>query len=137
MRVPPQVFRLAKGKAHLLLVSADAAGAPHLAAAGGLSCLRSGRVGVRYWFCPQTLANLEANPRCSLVVWDAASDRGFQLTGEVDGVRQGAMLDGYLPDQTPLPQAEYEITIRVQRVLEFRHAPHTDAPIAAFDAARA
>ncbi len=85
---------------------------------------------VRAWFCPQTMANLSENSRCSLVVWDTDADQGYQLVGEADAVRQGAVLDGYSPGEAPLPQVECSVTIHVDRVLEFRHAPHTDAEIA-------
>jgi hypothetical protein len=129
MKIPAEVFRLARGNARLLLASADTTGIPHLDAADGLACLAAGRIQVRYWFCPQTLANIEQNPRCSLVIWDAAADRGYQLAGEVDAVREGGVLDGYSPQDAPLPQVEHHLTIRVDRVLEFRHAPHTDRPV--------
>ena len=137
MRVPDPVFRLAKAKARLLLASADSAGVPHLASAGAMKRLSAERLEVRAWFCPQTLANLHENPRCSLVVWDTAEDDGYQLVGEADEVQQGAMLDGYTPGEAPLPQVEYGVRLRVQRVLEFRHAPHTDAEIASPASARA
>ena len=130
MRVPDSVFRLASGKARLLLASADSAGVPHLASAGAMKRLSAERLEVRAWFCPQTLANLRENARCSLVVWDTDADEGYQLVGEADAVRQGAVLDGYSPGEAPLPQVEYSVTIHVDRVLEFRHAPHTDAEIA-------
>ncbi len=130
MRVPAPVFRLADAKARLLLASADSGGTPHLAAAGALRRLSAERLEVRAWFCPQTLANLHENPRCSLVIWDTAADEGYQLVGEADAPQQGAVLDGYSPGEAPLPQVEYSVTIHVDRVLEFRHAPHTDAEIA-------
>lgn len=76
MKVPAMVFRLARANARMLLASAGTGGTPHLDGAGGLSCLAAGRVGVRYWFCPRTLANLEENPRCSLVIWSAEEDDG-------------------------------------------------------------
>jgi hypothetical protein len=116
----------------MLLASAGAGGTPHLDGAGGLSCLAAGRVAVRYWFCPQTLANLEQNPRCSLVIWnpDAGNAEGYQLVGQVDAIREGGVLDGYSLQEAALPQMEHLLTIRVERVLEFRNAPHTDALIA-------
>jgi hypothetical protein len=130
MRIPAPVFRLAEARARLLLASADSGGIPHLAAAGALKRISPERLEVRAWFCPQTLANLHENSRCSLVIWDSAADEGYQLVGKADAVQQGAMLNGYTPGEAPLPQVEYSVTIQVDRVLEFRHAPHTDAEIA-------
>jgi hypothetical protein len=132
MKVPAMVFRLARANARMLLASAGTGGTPHLDGAGGLSCLAAGRVGVRYWFCPRTLANLEENPRCSLVVWSAEEDdgEGYQLVGEVDAIQEGGVLDGYSPQEAPLPQVEHFLTIRVDQVLDFRNTPHSDALIA-------
>jgi hypothetical protein len=132
MKVPAMVFRLARANARMLLASAGTGGTPHLDGAGGLSCLAAGRVGVRYWFCPRTLTNLEENPRCSLVIWSAEEDdgEGYQLVGEVDAIQEGGVLDGYSPQEAPLPQVEHFLTIRVDQVLDFRNTPHSDALIA-------
>ena len=132
MKVPAMVFRLARAKARMLLASAGSEGIPHLDGAGRLSCLAAGRIGVRSWFCPRTLANLEENPRCSLVIWKAeeGNEEGYQLVGEVDAIQEGGVLDGYSPQEAPLPQVEHLLTIRVDQVLEFRNAPHTDTLVA-------
>ncbi len=81
------------------------------------------------WFCPGTVTNLERNRRISLVVWDAAEDTGYQLVGEVEKVEESAFLNGYAPEvegSSPSPQVERRLLVRVDKVIGFSHAPHSD-----------
>lgn len=112
----------------LLVATADAAGLPHLAAAGQVSLRPDGRLEVDHWFCPGTLANLEANSLVSVTAWDPREDEGWQLLGEVEEVFDLAVLDGLAPGQEerPMPQIERRIVVRVDKVLDFTLAPHTD-----------
>jgi uncharacterized protein len=113
---------------HVFVATADKAGRPHVAAAGKLDRSGKGRVRVSAWFCPTTMANIGENPRIALVVWDPSNDLGYQLLGETERVTDIAMMDGLAPaeERSPLPQVEREFTLRVERVLEFTHAPHSD-----------
>jgi hypothetical protein len=52
---------------------------------------------VAEWFCPATLANLGASRRVAIVVWDAETDEGYQLIGEVVAIRDLSIADGYMP----------------------------------------
>ncbi len=84
---------------------------------------------VTEWFCPGTMTNLKHNPRVSLVMWDAAKDAGYQLIGEAEAVEDLLMLDGYDPkmkDESRVPQVEWQVVIRVDKVIDFTRAPHTD-----------
>jgi uncharacterized protein len=108
-----------------------AEGLPHVAAAhvrGG----QDNRMVLAAWFCPRTLANLSKNRQVSVVVWDPASEQGFQLDGVVEAITEVAMLDGFVPGlegPTPIPQAERELEIRVTAVLAFARASHSDVPL--------
>lgn len=121
---------LAQQTGHVLLATVSADGIPHLAAAGPLALDAAGRVLVTEWFCPQTVANLRG-PRhpIAIVAWDAARDAGYQLLGVVQGETEVAFLDGYAPRveaQHPVPQVREQLAVQVERVLDFRLAPHTD-----------
>ena len=73
--------------------------------------------------------NLEHNLRVSLVVWDAAADTGYQLLGNVEKIEETAMLDGYIPEMEsvgPSPQVERQLFVKVDKVMAFSHAPHSD-----------
>ncbi|MBN1180317.1 MAG: pyridoxamine 5'-phosphate oxidase family protein [Anaerolineae bacterium] len=124
-----KVVALAEEVGHVLVATADAAGLPHVASAGRLTLAPDGRVLLAEWFCPGTMSNLQQNRRIALVVWNADTDTGYQLLGKVEQVRDLAILDGYAPeqeDESPPPQVERELLVRVDKILDFSHAPHSD-----------
>ena len=124
-----KVVALGKKLQHVFVATADAKSMPHVATAGKLKLESDGRVAVTTWFCPGTVDNLQHNHSIALVVWDSTGDTGYQLVGEVQRMKELAFLDGYTPgveDSTPSPQVERQLIIRVDRVLAFSHAPHSD-----------
>jgi hypothetical protein len=114
---------------HVFVATADPKGLPHVAAAGRLGLGKDGLLSVAAWFCPGTVINLEHNTKISLVVWDAAADTGYQLLGNVEKVEETAIMDGYLPEMEssePAPQVERQLHVKVDKVMGFSHAPHSD-----------
>jgi hypothetical protein len=114
---------------YAFIATADREGLPHVGSSGSLELDDSGRLAVSEWFCPGTLSNLEANPRISVVVWDPESDSGYQMLGRSEGVREIAMMDGLIPESEAgmhIPQVERKILIRVDTVVRFSRAPHSD-----------
>ena len=123
------VVTLGRKLGHVFVATADSKGLPHVAAAGRLSLGSDGLLEVAAWFCPGTVMNIEHNHRISLVVWDAAADTGYQVLGNVEKVEETAMLDGYVPEMEsrgPSPQVERQLIVRVDKVMGFSHAPHSD-----------
>jgi hypothetical protein len=116
---------------HAFIATADATGLPHVAVARKIAfSLDEGRIIVEEWFCPSTMANLQVNRRLAIVVWDPVGDVGYQLLGEMTHMEDAAIMDGYAPgarDQTSLPQVERRLLVRVDRVIHFSCALHTDA----------
>ena len=86
---------LGKKIGHVLVATADMEGLPHVAAAGQMDVKSENKVEVSEWFCPGTVANVKANPRVALLVWDAKTDHGYQLLGTVEKIEEGAMMNGY------------------------------------------
>lgn len=126
-----EIIRLSARTGYVLVATAGPDGLPHVASARRIEAGPEGRLRVAEWFCPGTMANLEHNRRVSLVVWDQVSDFGYQVLGEVEEVRELAMLDGIAPGQASLPavpQVERELIVRVSQVLDYQQAPHTDEP---------
>jgi hypothetical protein len=114
---------------HVLIGTADVQGLPHIAAAASLEQTDATHVAVTEWFCPGTIENLKANPLVSVVVWDNETDTGFQLLGTSESMDQVAILDGYTPKEKEgpvIPQVERKISLRVEKIVDFRHAPHSD-----------
>jgi uncharacterized protein len=123
---------LAKSLKHVFVATTDYEGVPHVAAAAKVVLASENHVDVQEWFCPRTVRNVSENPFVSIVVWDAENDKGYQLLGVTENIKELAVLDGYVPgidDQTPLPQVERQLLIRVYRILEFTHRPHTDVQV--------
>jgi hypothetical protein len=125
-----EVVLLAKNIGHVLIATADVKGLPHIAAAGRINLTsEEGSVVVEDWFCPGTMANLQANRNTALIIWDPKMDKGYQLLGKTEKVEDTAMMDGYSPDsedKPALPQVERRLLIRVNKVMAFRRSPHTD-----------
>jgi hypothetical protein len=120
---------LAERLGHIFVTTVGADGLPHVAAAGRLGLDRDGRAEVTAWFCPATVENLQANPAVSLVVWDPETDTGYQLLGRNEQLLELAVMDGYIPgsdEQPSFPQVERKMVVRVETVLDFKHAPHSD-----------
>jgi predicted pyridoxine 5'-phosphate oxidase superfamily flavin-nucleotide-binding protein len=124
-----QAAALAQKLRHVFVATSDGKGLPHMAAAGKLALTPDGRVAVAAWFCPMTVANLQKNRRVSLVIWDPQSDMGYQLLGQAEKVEEIAMMNGHAPgveSQHPLPQVERQLLVRVDKIIDFKHAPHSD-----------
>jgi len=124
-----QAVALAQKLRHVFVATTDGKGLPHMAAAGKMALTPEGRLALAAWFCPMTVANLQKNHRVSLVIWDPQVDIGYQLLGEAEKVEEIAMMNGYAPrveSQHPLPQVERQILVRVDKIIDFKHAPHSD-----------
>ncbi len=124
-----EAIALAAKIGHVFVATADAHGLPHVAAARSLGAGGPGHVLASAWFCPGTVENLQANTNISVVVWNPLTDQGYQLLGQVERVRDAEVLDGYQPSlegKQLIPQVSRQLLMRVDRILEFSLAPHTD-----------
>jgi hypothetical protein len=126
-----RVLALAEKVSYVFVASADGDGIPHMASAGSFTLAPEERVVLTEWFCPITVANLQQNPHVAIVVWDQIGDEGYQLLGEVERMRDLAILDGFVPGKVdPIaPQVERELLVRVRQIIGFSHAPHRDEPL--------
>jgi predicted pyridoxine 5'-phosphate oxidase superfamily flavin-nucleotide-binding protein len=120
-------LRLAQGRA-VFVATADSEGLPHVACAGRLALDPQGCVLVTEWFCPGTMENVEENPQVALVVWDEEADRGYQMLGIVERMEEVAVLNGVGAPREghDVPQVERRLAVRVNVVMEFCRAQHTD-----------
>jgi hypothetical protein len=128
-KILKKAVKLGEELKHVFVATADTAGLPHVAAAGKISLESEDHVAVMAWFCPGTVTNLEANRSIGLVVWDQKTDMGYQLLGNCEKIQELGMMNGYLPgleDQDPLPQVERKLIVRINKITDFRLAPHSD-----------
>lgn len=124
-----RAVQLANKVGYVFVATAYANKWPHVAAAGRLALTPDSRVVVTEWFCPGTMANLQVNPRLSLVVWDSVIDVGYQLTGELKEIKDLGMLNGYASQveaKIIVPQVERQLSVHINKVIEFKRAPHSD-----------
>jgi len=124
-----EAVRLGNRMNYAMIATADAEGLPHVAASRKINAEPGGGISVSEWFCPGTLANLQINPKVSIVIWDPAKDSGYQILGVSEKISDISVMDGYSRDiekGPPLPQVERKIHVRVDRVIHFSHAPHSD-----------
>jgi len=124
-----EAVRLGRRMKVAMIATADAQGLPHMAASRKITVEPGGGIGVSEWFCPGTLANLQVNPRISIVVWDSKKDSGYQVLGISERVEDLSMMNGFSPELEkgdPMPQVERKIHVQVDKVIHFSHAPHSD-----------
>jgi hypothetical protein len=124
-----KVVRLAEDLGYVLIATADRKGMPHMAAAGKLEYAGGQNVAVKEWFCKGTVANLDVNKSISIVAWRRRPDVGYQLLGTVTKILDVGVMDGYAPELEhahPLPHVEKQLVVKVDKILKFKLAPHTD-----------
>lgn len=121
---------LSKRTGIVFIATANADGIPHIAAAaGGLDRAGPDTICVSEWFCPGTVKNLRQNRHVSLIIWDKEADFGYQLIGRFEEFKSAGVLNGYAPTiekQSPLPQIERQLLIRIETLFNFSAAPHSD-----------
>jgi hypothetical protein len=128
-KILKEIVNLANKNGFTFIATSNKSGLPHVAAARKLEIADEGKLSVKEWFCPGTVENLNENPQLSVVVWDNLKDTGFQVLGISEGIKDIAYLDGYSPEldvKHSVPVVEREISIKVNTILEFKQAPHTD-----------
>jgi hypothetical protein len=125
------VVEFAAEVGHAFLVTADAAGAPHVAVADRLGLGPANELAVAEWCCPTTLKNLEQNPRVAVIVWDPEYDEGYQVAGRVVRSEEVALQDGEAPELESgedFPQTKRQLHVAVEQVLTFVKGRHRDRP---------
>jgi hypothetical protein len=128
-KILAEAVGLAERIGYVFIATANASGRTHLAAARTLSYIPEDQVVVSDWFCPETVRNLHSNRFLSIVAWDAFTDQGYQLLGELKAIKDLEMLDGYSPDlekKPPIPQVDRELLVHIEKVVEFKIRPHSD-----------
>jgi len=125
-----KVRKLVQEVAVVYVATSDKEGVPHIAAAEGMTFIREDRILFKAWFCLKTVANLGENPKLSLAILHPGTKEGYQILGEVDRIEKGAILDGFRLEEekkwSGYPQAEHQLSIRIEKVSSLTSGPHTD-----------
>ncbi len=121
-----EAVAMAQERQHVFITTADAGGWPHLTSVGGFALASDQHIDLSDWFCPLVETNLQQNSKVTIVVWDIATDTGYQMLGEVETV---TALEGIIQSREEDPlfgQSPKSLRVRVNKVLHFSHAPHDD-----------
>jgi hypothetical protein len=132
INVLKKAITLAEELGHIFVATSNNAGITHIGAAGKVILNDESLLEVTSWFCPETVKNIQTNNNVTLLVWDSRNDRGYQLFGISEKVEELHMLDGYVPEiegKSPIPQIQRKLVIRLNKITEFKHAPHNDVEI--------
>ena len=123
-----RVVDLAGEVGRAIVATASVEGMPHVAVARKLTLGKGNTVVATEWFCPGTVANLMETRLVSIVVWDDGKDVGYQILGSLERMEDVAMLDGYRGSggEPPVPQVQRALRVKVEKVLRFTEAPHSD-----------
>lgn len=125
---------LAEQRQHLLISTSDPSGFPHIASVGRVRRISEDELALGDCYCPLTLVNLRRNAQITMVVWDVATDLGYQLSGEVEAVTllddAGNSVTSLSDGASSIEAVDREMLIRVTKVMNFSHACHSDRQIA-------
>jgi len=124
-----KVMALSAKVGYIFIATANGKGLPHISCARRMELISKDKIAVTEWFCPGTVSNLNENSRVALVVWDNWADAGYQLLGKSQKIEDIAVLDGYTAEEnrkSPLPQVERKLSVKVDTIIEFKCAPHSD-----------
>ncbi len=114
---------------YVLVATADSQGTPHMAAAEKLVRVSNESIVVTSWYCPASIRNLQENPGIAIVVWNPLTDTGYQLLGQIERVEDATIMDGWAPQvetHSQLVEVEKQLFVRVDKVLLFQYAAHSD-----------
>ena len=121
-----QAVAMAQERQHVFITTADTGGWPHLTSVGEFALASDQHIDLSDWFCPLVEANLQQNPKVTIVVWDIATDMGYQMLGEVEDVTATEGIIQPYKSSPTFGQSPKSLRIRVDKVLHFSHAPHDD-----------
>jgi len=115
------------------VATSDMNGQPHIAVEKGLKMIGGKYLGFDAWFCKKTVENLRNNPKIAIAIFDPLSKKGYQFSGRIVGIEDGAMLNGFSPElekkEKEIPQVESRLKIEIEEVLDFSTGPHSDRDI--------
>jgi len=124
-----RAIELGKRLGHFFVALVGAGGFPYVNSARGIEQIAENQFAVEEWICPLTLNHLSENPKMAVVIWDPASDDGYEILGEVLMSESQAFLNGFAPEvekDAYLPQEKRKVIVRAEKVTAFSRALRCD-----------
>jgi hypothetical protein len=125
-----RAIALAKKVEHFFIAMVDGEGVPYVNSVRQIEQVADNQFAIEEWICPLTVTNLGKNPKLALVIWDPATDDGYEITGEVLMFEGRAFLNGFAPEveeNAYLPQVKRRVIIRAEQIAAFSRTLRCDA----------
>jgi hypothetical protein len=120
---------LGKRVEHLFVALVGDGGFPYVNSARRIEQVAANQFALEEWFCPLTVQHLSENPRLAVLIWDPATDDGYEILGEALMFESGAYLNGFLPgleEGADFSQVNRKLIIRAEKISPFSHALRCD-----------
>jgi len=133
VKIPAEVQPFLSGKEGWV-ATASKDGVPNVSIKGSLRMIDDGHLVFADINSKKTRANLEENPRVAVMVYDAASRRGFMIRGTTEQFSSGPLYDqttATIKKAMPqLPPPQYVVRITVESVWDQSGGPSGGRQIA-------
>jgi hypothetical protein len=124
-----RAIELGKRVEHFFLALVGADGFPYVNTARQIEPVAENQFAIEEWICPLTVKHLSENPKMAVLIWDPASEDGYEILGEVLMFESQAFLNGFAPEveeDAYLPQVKRKLIIRAEKITAFSHALQCD-----------
>jgi tRNA G37 N-methylase Trm5 len=124
-----RAIALGKRVEHFFVALVGADGFPYVNSARQIEQVAENQIAIEEWICPLTVKHLSENPKMAVLIWDPASDDGYEILGEVLIFESQAFLNGFAPEveeDAYLPQVKRKVIIRAEKITAFSHALRCD-----------
>jgi len=124
-----RAIELGKRVEHFFLALVGADGFPYVNTARQIEPVAENQFAIEEWICPLTVKHLSENPKMAVLIWDPASEDGYEILGEVLMFESQAFLNGFAPEveeDAYLPQVKRKLIIRAEKITAFSHALRCD-----------
>lgn len=115
---------LGKKLEHLFISLNGTEGFPYINSAHGIEQIAENQVAIEEWTCPVTVRDLSEHPEMAILIWDPATDDGYEILGRVLMIESQECLNGYAPEaeqNTFAPQVRRRLFIRAEKIVAFSH----------------
>jgi hypothetical protein len=124
-----RAIELGKRLEHFFVAVVGAGGFPYVNSARRIEPVTENQFAIEEWICPLTVKHLSENSKMAVLIWDPASDDGYEILGEVLIFENRAYLNGFAPEveeDAYLPQVKRKLIVRAEKITAFSHALRCD-----------
>ncbi len=108
---------------HFFVALVGSDGFPSVTSARKIEQVSETQLAVDEWICPLAVKHLSENSKMAVLIWDPASDDGYEILGEVLMFESLAFLSGFPPEveeDAYLPQGKRRLIVQAEKITSFR-----------------